>query len=337
MRFQKAMGISGIVMVVMLVLARGGLAADDGTWKVVRPAEVPANFPGKEIRYIYPFSTGSMADAYFRVLVEKIKEKEGWSKSIMVVQREGAGGDIGWSAWAQAKPDGYTIGFAPTAMLIPAIAKNRPYRASNVDFVFTMMSDPGAIGVAADSPINSLQELVQLAKDKPGTVSMAVTSGIGQEGLAIKQIQHASGAKFNIVPFDGNVAVLTAVAGGHADAFCLNVGDCSTFLEEKSIKVLATGNSVRSEFLPEVPTYTESGYNVIQVNSRAIGAPKGTPEPILRYLSDCFVAAANDPDVKKKMEGLMVPYDTKGYLETTKTFADFQKGLEELWATQPWE
>lgn len=316
--------------------ASAGSSASDSSWTVTRPAGLPADYPNKEITYIYPFGTGSMQDTYFRILAEKIKEKEGWKYSIVVKQQEGASGDIGWSAFMKSKPDGYTLGFAPTAQQITAIANGKSYTAENMSYIFNMMSDPGAVGVASGSKFATLQDLMNAAKDKPGTISIGVTSVTGSEGLAVIQLEDASGAKFNVVPYDSETEVLTAVAGGHCDAYCLNVGDLSTFLTEGSIKILAVGSSERSDLCPDIATYKESGYDVEQVNSRAIAAPGGTDAAIVQYLSDCFMAAAQDSDVMEQCANLTIPYDAKDTKDTTDMFAGYYQTYLNLWQTEPW-
>lgn len=305
-------------------------------WNVTRPEGLPADFPNQEITYVYPFGTGSMQDVYFRVLAEKVKQMEGWKCSMVVQQKEGASGDIGWNYAINADNDGYTLFFAPTAQQITAIGMDKSYTADNMEYIFNMMTDPGAIGVAIDSPYNTLEDLINAAKENPGTRSIGITSTSGSEGLAVTQLEKASGAKFSPVPFDGETEVLTAVAGGHCDAFCLNVGDCLTFLEEGTIKLLAVGTEVRYERYPDVPTYQECGFDVVQANSRAIAAPAGTDPAIIQYLSDCFVAAANSPDVKEQMSVMDVPYDPMDYITCQKTFMDYYDAYTALWKADPW-
>lgn len=308
----------------------------NSSWNVTRPDGLPDDYPSKEITYIYPFGVGSMQDIYIRILAEKIKEMEGWDYSIVVKQEEGASGDIGWTNFISSDPDGYTIGFAPTAQQITAIGNDRPYIAVNMAYIFNMMSDPGAVGVASNSEYETLEDLMNAAKENPGTISIGVTSVTGSEGLAVIQLEDASGAVFNVVPYDGETEVLTAVAGGHCDAYCLNAGDLATFLEEGSIKMLAVGTEERSDLYPEIPTYMESGYDVVQVNSRAIAAPAGTDEAIIKYLSDCFMAAASDPDVQAQCADMTIPYDTRDYMATTAMFTDYYNSYLDLWQSEPW-
>lgn len=303
----------------------------------LRPEGVPEDFPNKEIEYIYGFSPGSVQDAYIRILFDKIKEMEGWEHGLVINYKQGASGKISWTALAEAEPDGYTIGFAPSAMFISAIAEDLPYKVDNLSFIFNMMTDPGAIGVASDSPYNSLEELVAAAKENPGKISVGVTSTVGQEGLTMKLLEKKSGADFNVVAFNGGADVLAGVVGGHVDAFCLNVTDTTTFVEDGKIKILATGDSERSEFLPDVPTYQEAGYDVKQVNMRGVAAPKGIPEPIRKYLENCLVAASKDPEVQEQIADMKIPLDTLRGDELQAEFEEISKGLEELWEEDPWQ
>ena len=109
----------------------------------------PEGYPEKDITYICAFAAGSSHDVYSRLLAEKVREMQGWDHSIVVEYKEGASGDVGWTALAQAANDGYTIGFFPTAALINGVSSGRPYSTEGVDNVMGMMADPGVIGTAA--------------------------------------------------------------------------------------------------------------------------------------------------------------------------------------------
>jgi tripartite-type tricarboxylate transporter receptor subunit TctC len=303
----------------------------------LRPEGVPADFPTKEIEWIYAFGPGSPMDAYFRMMGDKIQKMEGWKHGFVVTYKEGASGRIGWNAFAEAKPDGYTLGFAPSAMLISSVSEEVSYGADKMSYIINTMSDPGAIGVATGSPYKSLQDIVDDAKARPGKVTFGVTSTIGQEGLTLKLIEKAAGVKFNVVAFDGEAEIFAAIIGKHLDAFCLNVTDATTFIEEKQVEILATGDAERSVFLPDVPTYKEAGYDVTQLNMRGIGGPKGIPEPIRQYLENCFIAAANDPEIQAKVAEMKIPVDTLTGAELEAKFTGIAAGYKKLWDEEPWQ
>jgi tripartite-type tricarboxylate transporter receptor subunit TctC len=200
-----------------------------------------------------------------------------------------------------------------------------------------MNSDPGAIGVAIDSPYESLNDLVAAAKERPGEISFSVTSVTGQEGLTVKLIQKAAGVKFKIIPFDQSAEVMSVVVGKHVDAFCLNVGNTTNFVKDGQIKVIATGGKERSVFLPDVPTYQESGYDILQINMRSFGGPAAIPEPIRQYLENCFMAAAEDPEVVEKATKLQVPVDSLRGAEVKAKFGEINTNLKALWESDPWQ
>ena len=296
----------------------------------------PEGYPEKDITYICAFAAGSSHDVYFRLLAEKVREMQGWDHSIVVEYKEGASGDVGWTALAQAANDGYTIGFFPTAALINGVSSGRPYSTEGVDNVMGMMADPGVIGVAANSKYNSLEELVAAAKEKPGSVSIGVTSVTTSEGLAVTQLEDAAGVEFNVIPFDGESAVLTAVSGGHCDAFCLNVSDGKTFVDNGQVKYLATGDTERSSWYPDLPTYQECGYDVVQYNCRGIAIREGADPAIIKYLSNCFQAAAAQPDVIAKAEEMQITAVSMGTEECNRLFEEQNQIYLDLWETNPW-
>jgi tripartite-type tricarboxylate transporter receptor subunit TctC len=269
--------------------------------------------------------------------MQKIPEMEGWDVNMQVEYKQGAGGRIQWRALANAEPDGYTIGFAPTAMFLSAIAEDLVYKHDNLSYIFNMMSDPGAIGVAYDSEIETLDDLVEKARNNPGEVTIGVTSVIGQEGLTMKQIQKEAGVEFNLVAFDGGSEVMTQIMGGHIDGFCLNISDTTSYVDNNQVKVIATGDQKRSQFLPDVPTYIESGYDVTQVNMRSVAAPKDLPEPIRKYLENCFIEASKDPKIQEKAKELQMPLDVMRGEETRKTQYAMAEAYQELWEENPWQ
>lgn len=303
----------------------------------VRPEGVPDDYPSDNIFYLYGFDPGSVQDVFIRELMQRIPDMEGWDIDMQVDYKKGAGGRIQWRELANAEPDGYTIGFAPTAMFISAIADDLEYRHDNLSYIFNMMSDPGAIGVDYDSDIEDLDDLIEAARENPGKISIGVTSEIGQEGLTLKQIEKAADVDFNIVAFEGGSEIMTQIMGDHIDGFCLNVSDTTSFVEDEEVKVIATGGQDRSEFLPDTPTYIESGYDVTQVNMRSVAAPKGLPEPIRQYLENVFLEVAQDPEVQEKAEEMQMPLDLMTGEETEKAQHAMGEAYQELWEEDPWE
>ena len=306
---------------------------------IVHPAGLPADYPDQDITYICPFAAGGTYDVWFRVLADKVKQLEShWDHSFVVEYKEGASGDVGWMALYNSEPDGYTIGFAPTPYLITCIGWDKPYGIDGgFDMVDSLMLDPGVIGVGAnDDRFNTLNDLIDYAVANPGAVSFGVTAITASEGLTLKLLSDATGAEFNIIPFDGEAEILTAVSGGHCDAFCLNVSDGATFERSGQVKYLATGDSERSAWYPDIPTYQECGYDVVQYNCRGIAIREGTDPVIIKYLSNCFEAAAAQEDVIAKAEEMQITALSMGTEKCNQLFHEQNEILLDLWEVNPW-
>lgn len=335
------MRLSKTVLFVVAMVLVAFVAFGEGQQEVVsgselRPDDVPSDYPSEDIFYLYGFGPGSVQDVFIRDMMQIIPEMEGWDIAMQVQYRQGAGGRIQWSELATSDPDGYTIGFAPSAMFISAIAEDLEYKHDNLSYIFNMMSDPGAIGVAYDSDIQTLDDLVEMARQNPGEVTIGVTSTIGQEGLTMKQIEKIAGVDFNLVNFDSGAEVLTQIMGDHIDGYCLNVSDTTSFVEDQEVKVIATGAQKRSQFLPDVPTYIESGYDVTQVNMRSVAGPKDMPESIRQYLENVFLAAAQDPEVQARAEEMQMPLDVMNGEDTRKAQYAMGEAYTKLWEEDPW-
>ena len=304
-----------------------------------RPEGVPAGYPEENIEVIYPFGPGSLNEVYFRLVAAKVEENEDFDNKFVISFKEGGGGQIGWTAIAQAEPDGYHLGFVQSALLQLPISKGiDSFGVDSYAYIFNMMTDPAAIGVLPDAPWNSLNDIVEYAKENPGEFSIAVNSLNGSESLAMSQIANeAGGVEFNMLAYESEAEAIAAVRGGHVDAFCLQVGDAATDIDAGTVKIVATGGQERSEFLPDVPTFQEQGFDVVSANMRAVAGPAGMPEEIRQYLEDCFIEAAQDPDIAAQAYDLKMPIDLLTGEEVKAEWEERYAALEALWETDPWE
>ena len=344
MKKKSIIAVITVIAMCFLMVACGkstvsNVPSDEAPEATKRPEGVPADYPNKNIEVIYPFGPGSLNEVYFRLLAAEVEKNEGFKNKFVISFKEGGGGQIGWSTIAKAPNDGYTIGFVQSALLALPISKGvTSFGVDKYSYIFNMMTDPAAIGVLPDSEFNSLTELVDYAKANPEQVSIAVNSLNGSESMALSQIANAAGgAKFNLLAYESEAEAIAAVRGGHVDAFCLQIGDAATEIDSGAVKIIATGDNERSAFLPDVPTFQEQGYDVVSANMRAVGGPVGMPEPIRQYLEDCFIKAAQNPEIAKKALELKMPIQILTGAELKTAWEERVKGLEELWKTNPWE
>jgi tripartite-type tricarboxylate transporter receptor subunit TctC len=274
-----------------LAAAAGGAGAQD--------------FPNKPVQLMVAYPAGGSTDVGARI-VAAIAEKA-LGQPIVVVNKGGAGGQVGWTEMVRQRPDGYFIGYinlpaTNTVILDP----DRKAILTEKDFtpIINQVLDPGVIWVRADSPYKTVQDLIDAAKKAPNTIRTATTGILSDDHLAILMTEEAApGAVFRLVHLEGGAAQLKEIMAGNIDAAFDNVGSIMTRVKSGEVRALAVMDDVRSKFLPEVPTMKELGYpTVISNSTRGIAGPKGMPEPILSKLREVLKTAMDDPEHVGKLE-----------------------------------
>ncbi len=261
-------------------------------------------YPTKPVSLMVAYPAGGSTDVGARILAS-IAEKE-LGQPIVVLNKAGAGGQVGWTEMARQKPDGYYIGFINLPALNTVILdpdRKATFDAEAFTPIINQVLDPGVIYVKPDSPYKNLKDLVDDAKRRPGEVKVGTTGILGDDHLAILMLEEAAGVKFRIVHFDGDVPQATALLGGQIDVSFLNVGGLTPRVKAGQMRALAVMDRERSKFYPDVPTSVEQGYpTVISSSTRGIVGPKGLPEPVVKKLQVVFKKAMEDPEHIKNMD-----------------------------------
>ena len=287
------------------------------------------------ITMIVAYSPGGATDIAARLAGLYIEKYLG--QSVAVVNRPGAGGEIGFTALSESKPDGYTIGFinTPNVLTIPMQRKTR-YSLESFIPVAQLMDDPDSFLVMKDSPINNLKDLVEYAKANPNKVTYG-TSGIGSDDhIATELFCIAAGIKMRHVPFDGASANRTALLGKHVMLGVFNVSEAKEFVSGGQLKILGQMSTERQELFPDTPTFKEQGFDVLMASTRGIAMPAGTPADIVEKFAEACEKAIKDPEFQQKCAAANLPLrflNPKDYLVSLKAN---QKDFQELWNTSPW-
>jgi len=291
------------------MLTRRGLIAATAASPLAAPflssAAAQENFPRRAIQMIVAFPAGGGTDVGARI-VASIAEKE-IGQPILVVNKAGAGGQVGWTEAARSRPDGYTLAFINLPGMNTIILDPERKALFGIDSfvpVINQVVDAGIIWVKGDSPYKTLKDLVDAAKAQPGKISVCTTGILSDDHLAILMLMEAAKVEFRIVHFDGGAQQVTALLGGHVDVAFDNVGGgVLKRMPSGDVRVLAVMDEKRSKFMPDVPTTVELGYpSVVSSSSRGIAAVKGTPPAIIKALETAFAKAMANPDHIKKME-----------------------------------
>lgn len=263
------------------------------------------DFPTKPVQLMVAYPPGGSTDVGARI-VASIAEKS-FGQPIVVINKAGAGGQVGWTELVRQRPDGYYIGYinlpaTNTVILDP----ERKAIFTEKDFtpIINQVLDPGVIWVRADSPYKTVQDLIEAAKKSPNTIRAATTGILSDDHLAILMTEEAApGAVLRIVHLDGGATQFKEIMAGNIDVAYDNVGSIVPRVRTGEVRALAVMDEERSKFLPDVPTMKEAGYpTVISSSTRGIAGPKGMNEAVVGKLRNAFKKAIEDPDHVQKLE-----------------------------------
>ena len=291
--------------------------------------------PDRPVTMIVAFAAGGGTDTAARTLARFMERDLG--QSVVVVNRAGAGGEIGMGELARAKPDGHTIGFinTPTVVTIP-IERQARFRFEDFTFIANIVDDPGGMWVLADSPIASLPALVGEARRRPGELSYG-TTGVGSDDhLAMLAFERLTGTRLLHVPFGGSSQVRTALLGRQLALAVVNMAEGIADWRQGLIRPLGAMAPKRWEGAPEVPTFREQGFDVVESSMRGVGAPAGVPRPVLDRLALSVRRAVEHPEFKAAAAQQLLPLRYMGPDEYRAELEELKAGYERLWREHPW-
>ncbi len=296
---------------VLLTAMTAAVAADD--------------YPNKPVRLIIPFPPGGSNDVVGRMVATKLGEQLG--KQIVVDNRAGAGGTIGSEMAAGAAPDGYTLLIVSLAHAVnPSLYKLKydPVKAFAPVAIFA--TGPNVLAVNPSLPINSVKDLLDHAKKKPGELLYA-TAGVGSfQHLGAELFRVMAGIDTVHVPFKGGGPAMIDVMGGHTQYLLGSLIQTTPHIRSGKLRALGTGGKQRAAILPDVPTIAEAGVPGYEaVNWWGLVAPAGTPAAIVQKLHKEATAVLSSADVQKQFaaEGAsvaqMTPAEFTAFIETEMT------------------
>ena len=287
-----------VLAVCALVLAPGAAVAQQA-------------YPGKPIRMIVPFAAGGSTDNLARTMAQKLSEALG--QPVIVDNRPGGNAVIGSEALVKSAPDGYTIMMTSVDHTVIPQLLPTPYDPVR-DFapVGAVSYTQLLLVVNPSVPANNLQELIALAKAKPGQLNYASSGSGGVPHLTGEMFNGLAGIRMQHIPYKGGGPAMIDLIGGQVQlSFAIPINAIPQIKTGKLRPIAITGTS-RLEALPQVPTFTEAGVPGLDVKTWfAVFAPAATPKPVIDRLSNEIIGILGRPDVKEKLfaQG-MEPYVT---------------------------
>ncbi len=261
-------------------------------------------------------------------IFEKTIQNMDVTPKIKVVTIPGQGGNKGAKEAAKAKPDGCTL-FAIHQSAITSYLNGRiDYQYDNFETVSLLTSTPDIVGAAGNVPWKNFEEFKQAVLAAPETVKVGATFGSTSQFYWLI-LEDLTGMKFKFVPYDGTRERMTALLSGAIQMGGLNVASGRKYMESGDLKGFAIAAAERSKSLPDIPTLTELGVDMIYALDRGIVAPKGTPKDVVDHWAQVFKKAAEDPDLQKQMDAKETGVNWVGPGEyrawADKAYADHEK------------
>lgn len=283
------------------LLATGAMGALLPAWANAQ------SFPSKPIRIVVPFGAGGIADLTARAVANKLGE--GLHQAVIIDNKPGAGGVVAGEAVAKSEPDGHTLLLMSNGTAVSAgLFKSLSFDAQK-DFapIITLGFFDIAVLAAANSRFKSMQEMLAYAKANPGKLNIATINIGSTQHLAAELLKTSAGVDFQVVPFNGSPAVLTALRGGQVDAAVEILGPMMSQISSKAVRPLAVMGAKRTSLLAEVPTVAESGVRGFEVASwNALAAPARTPSAVIALLNREANKALGNPELRKQLADLSV-------------------------------
>jgi len=266
-----------------LVVSAAAFGAFAGS---ITASRAQSPWPNKPIRIIVPGGAGGVTDIRARWLTERLSPALG--QSVVVENRAGAGGNLGTVAAVRSPPDGYTllIVHIGTMTINPHIYPNPGYDPLvDIAPITRLGVGPQALAVHKDVPARSVEELLALAKARPGELTF-VTPGVGTPGhLAASLLMHRTGIKVTHIPYKGGGQAVQDLIAGHVTFTIDGLTLLRPFVQDGRLRVLAVTTAQRAKSMPDVPTMAEAGVAGYELTAWAgIAAPTGTPRPIIDRL-----------------------------------------------------
>ena len=306
------------------LLATAGLAAG-------AHAAGHGDYPSKPITYIIPFNPGGESDVTARFQEQYFSDVAG--QDVVIQYKPGAGGATAWSQLGQSEADGYTIANVnfPHAILQPAI-KDVGYQTDDVKPVYIFHYTPDAVLVRADSEFQTLEDLVNFAKENPGALTMAGSGTNSANHLAAVRLGQMTETQPTYIPFKGSSPAIAALLGGQVQAAMsyttqgIKAGD--------QVRVLAIATDERVPAYPDVPTFKELGYDYVAGAYRGVTVPKDTPAEVRQKLSDIIGEINAKPEFRQQLEdgGYVVTDIPEGEIDAflEERRAEYEPGIEAL-------
>ncbi len=322
---RKGDAMKGVIRILAILLLVGSVVVAEAG---------QADFPkkGQVITIINPWAAGGASSLGARVLAAGLEKELG--VPVLVVDKPGAGGQLGMTDLSQSKPDGYTIAYSALSSVVMNYldpGRKATYQRKDIVGVAAHVSDVRVIGVSAKSSYKTAKDLAEAVKANPGKVKAGTNGALSDAHFAQLWFEKLAGGQFTHVHYRGAGESIPAVMGGHVDAYFGSTSELHPLVKSGEFRVLAVLGKKESKFLTDVKTAEAQGYPVFYTTYRDIYAPAGTPREIIDILARAIKKVMESEEHRKKIEGEMgIALEFQGPAEVEKSWDEMEKTMREL-------
>lgn len=300
-------------------------------------ADGHSDYPDRPIMMMVSYGAGGATDFQARIVTMTAGNEDALGMPIAIINKPGAGGRVGWNWLAtQAEADGYTLGaYNIPHFIAQSIEGGVSYTADSFEPIANWGADPAVFVVGADSPFNSMQDVVDYAKANPGGLTFSGAGLFVGHHIAALQLEKAAGVKLAYIPSNaGGAGAMKSVIAGEVLGGVNNLSDAFRAREAGNVKILGVFDVERNSFMEDVPTMAEQGFDIdnASVNFRGLMVPKGTPQPIIDHLAAVVPTMFENSSVQGKMAAGGSPMHIMTRDEVIEMWAARQQTLQELLA-----
>jgi len=300
-------------------------------------AAVAQDYPERPIMMMVSYGAGGATDFQARIVTMTAGNEDALGMPIAILNKPGAGGRVGWNWFAtQADNDGYTLSaYNVPHFIAQGIKGGVEYTAETFEPIANWGADPAVFIVGKDSPMNSMEDVVNFAKENPGKLTFSGAGLFVGHHIAALQLEKVSGVKMAYIPTKGGgAAAMKAVIAGDVMGGVNNLSDAFRAREAGNVKILGVFDLERNDFMPDVPTLKEAGYDIdnASVNFRGIMVPKGTPEDVIEKLAATVPEMFANSRVAGKMKAGGSPMHIMNRAEVKEMWTAREATLKELLA-----
>lgn len=300
-------------------------------------AAMAAEYPDRPLQMMVSYGAGGATDFQARIVTMTAGNEDALGQPVAIINKPGAGGRVGWNWFAtEAASDGYTLGaYNVPHFIAQSIEGGVQYDVDSFEPIANWGADPAVFVVATDSDFETMADVIAYAEANPGGLTFSGAGLFVGHHIAALQLERAAGVKLAYIPNNaGGAGAMKAVIAGDVMGGVNNLSDAFRARESGNVRILGVFDTARSDFLPDVPTMQELGYDIdnSSVNFRGIMVPKGTPPEIIDHLAATVPAMFENGRVQGKMQDGGSPMHVMTRDEVIKMWAARQETLSELLA-----